>query len=139
MTEERVSLERLSRVPNNVAEATAYQVLGLDIGRQLTLTNTNTETKGWNNTKTKIHYNNKIKKEGQLNGGMKVVERRRRYKQAERPPVLPRTTYTTLSYPFQTIFAEHTYTVQEGTMISLLSCISSWINEVKGKRARTYS
>ena len=62
---------------------------------------------------------------------------RRRYKQAERPPVLPRTTYTTLSYPFQTIFAEHTYTVQEGTMISLLSRISSWINEVKGKRVRT--
>ena len=59
---------------------------------------------------------------------------RRRYKQAERPPVLPRTTYTTLSYPFQTIFAEHTYTVQEGTMISLLNRIS----EVKGKRARTY-
>ena len=44
------------------------------------------------------------------------------------------TTYTTLSYPFQTIFAEHTYTVQEGTMISLLNRIS----EVKGKRARTY-
>ena len=64
---------------------------------------------------------------------------RRRYKQAERPPVLPRTTYTTLCYPFQTIFAEHTYTVQEGKMISLFYRISSWINEVKGKRVRTYN
>ena len=46
MTEERVSLERLSRVPNNVAEATTYQVIGLDTRRQLTLTNTNTKTGG---------------------------------------------------------------------------------------------
>ena len=62
MTEERVSLERLSRVPNNVAEATAYQVLGLDTGRQLTMTNTNTETGGRisTNTNTITKYKKKV-------------------------------------------------------------------------------
>ena len=62
MTEERVSLERLTQVPNNVGEATVYQVLGLHTGRQLILANTNTKTGGRisTNTNTITKYKKKV-------------------------------------------------------------------------------